>query len=778
MKIRFKDRPRRTIGRARQLACAFVGAMVLAFHPTDVSAQGVGAIRGVVVDAASGAPVPAALVRLAERHRAEPTHDDGAFVLRNVPAGSYALTVQRLGYSPQTRTVEVIAGDTVAVRIELQQAAVRLGPQVVTGTITSRAGEEILSPASVLSEAQLERQLSTTVASTLDGTPGVSVSAIGASTGRPVIRGLGGDRILVLEDGQRSGDLSALSGDHAVAVDPLSAKQIEVVRGPMSLLYGSSALGGVVNVIREEIPASIPEHAHGTLSVQGESALRSGTAGGEVRTRLADNLAARVEGTLRRSGSTRTPVGTLTNTDAQTYGAAAGLGYNQGATHAGISYRYYASDYGIPGGFVGGHAGGVDISMRRHALRGEAERHFGDDGPITARATGTFTDYGHSELEKNGDLGTRYDQRLSTGELLIRHDSVGPLALGALGVRGQFRDIVTGGSLRTPSTSDYNAALYMVEEFGHRALRLQVGARYDHSRYTPRGRRSINVGGTLVPIRPRTFGAFSGSAGLLYAFAPGWRVGSSVSRGYRTPDFNELYSNGPHLAANAFEVGDPELRQETGIGTDVFLRVNRPRVRVEIAAFRNQLDDYITATSRGRAILSAQGQPLFQYTNEDAVYAGAEGEVEWNLTRTLALDITVSHVQARFPSERQRIPVFSFTETSFDTTFVPASQYPSFVPPTNGRVELHHDGPRLHGSGGVRFAARQARTGDFETSTPGFAVGFATVGYRFLRRSQFHTVTLRADNILNTEYREHLSRIKEIMPEPGRNISLLYRLSF
>jgi iron complex outermembrane recepter protein len=208
------------------------------------------------------------------------------------------------------------------------------------------------------------------------------------------------------------------------------------------------------------------------------------------------------------------------------------------------------------------------------------------------------------------------------------------------------------------------------------------------------------------------------------------------------------------------------------------VRVNWSRVRVELAAFRNALDDFITSSSRGRAILSAQGQPLFQYSNEDAVFSGVEGDIEWNLTRTVALDLTVSHVQARFTNERAPIPVFTYTETSFDTTFVPASPYPSLVPPTNGRVELHHDGPRLHGSGGARFALRQSRTGDFETPTPGFAVAFATVGYRFLHRSQFHTLTLRLDNLFDTEYREHLSRIKEIMPEPGRSVSLLYRLSF
>lgn len=767
--------PRRR-GRPARIALSALAALVLL--PAVSVAQGPGVVRGTVVDSISGLPIAAAQVRLAERHRAEPTHDDGVFVIRNIAPGTYALTVQRLGYQPLTRRVEVRPGDTLTVRLALVQAAVRLGPQVVTGTLTTRPGEEVLSPTSVLSEAQLERELGSTIAATIQSTPGVAVSGIGAATARPVIRGLGGDRILVLEDGQRTGDLSSLSGDHAVAVDPLSARQIEVVRGPMSLLYGSSALGGVVNVVREEIPASVPEHAHGTFSAQGESALRSGTVGGELRTRLTRHLATRVEASARGAGTTRTPLGPLENTGGRTLGAAFGAGYVDEGGHAGASYRYYRNEYGIPGGFVGGHPEGVDVEMWRHTLRAEGERHFGVENPILIRAIATYTDYAQRELEADGEVGTTFDQGLATAELQFRHDSLGPLALGALGVRAQFREIETGGSLRTPSTEDVTAAVYLVEEFGHRALRFQLGVRYDHAEYTPRGDGTVDVGGTRVPVRPRTFGAFSGSGGLLYTFAPGWRFGTSVSRAYRTPDFNELYSNGPHLAANAYEVGDPSLRHETGIGVDAFVRVNTSSVRAELAAFRNQLDDFITSSSRGRAILSAQGQPLFQFTNEDAVFTGVEGELEWNLTRTIALDLMASHVQAKFTNSRAPIPVFTYTETSLDTTYLPASRYPSLVPPTNGRVELHHDGPRLHGSVGARFAAAQRRTGDFEEPTAGYGVGFATIGYRFLHRDAFHTLTLRMDNLFDTEYREHLSRIKDIMPEPGRSVSLLYRLSF
>jgi iron complex outermembrane receptor protein len=578
----------------------------------------------------------------------------------------------------------------------------------------------------------------------------------------------------MLEDGQRPGDLSALSGDHAVAVEPATARQIEVVRGPMSLLYGSSALGGVVNVIREEIPASLPDQIHGALLADGASVNRSGTLAGYASTRLG-RLAVRGEGSYRDAGETRTPVGRLGNTDGQTVNAAAAVSWAGSVGHVGASYRFYDNEYGIPGGFVGGHETGIDVRMRRHTVKGEAERVKPLGALSMIKVTGSITEYGHEELEPSGAIGTRFDQFQSVGEVVARHGRAGPLASGAFGVRAQYRDIVTGGTLRTPSTGDQTLAGFVIEEIGTGTIRAQAGLRYDYASYTPRRQTYIFVGGERVPVRARTFGAVSGSFGVLADLREVVHLGASVSRAYRTPDFNELYSNGPHLAANSFDVGDPRLTQETGLGAEVFARFDREHVRGELSVFRNQLDQYIFPSSRGRAELGSQGnRPRFQYTNEDAVFVGAEAQVELALTRRLVVDATTSLVNAHFTSERAPIPVITAT----DTTFVPASGRPPLIPPLNGSVGVRYDRPRSFWGLVMRWADRQDRVGDFETTTAGYALLSANMGWRILAGSRLQTVTLRVDNIFDRLYRDHLSRIKEIMPEPGRNVSLLYRLSF
>jgi iron complex outermembrane recepter protein len=739
-----------------------------------------GTIAGVVLDSASGQPIATAVVRLLELHRLEPTHREGQFAFRDVPPGDYTVVGEQLGYHPATRTVTVRAGEVAQVRLPLHVAPVQHGVIVVTGTLSARSGHELLSPVSVVSGAEMERRMEATVGATLQNEPGVSLASIGPATARPVIRGLGGDRILILEDGVRPGDLSSMSSDHAVAIEPLTARQFEVVRGPMSLLYGSSALGGVVNVVREEIPTSLPEDTHGVLTAQATSVNRGGAAGGYINGAIG-GVAARGEASVRGSSDVHTPGGVLPNTQTRTWNVAGGAATIGRWGHTGASYRYYDNDYGIPGGFIGGHERGVDIRMRRHTARGEVELHPGEGALFsTLEANALFTHYRHVELESSGSVGTRFAQQLISGEGIARHGARGPFAEGAIGFRGQYRNITTGGSLRTPSTYDYTIAGFMIEELGTGALRAQLGARWDWAHYVPRDTTAfINVGGERVPVRTRSFGSLSGSAGLLYTLNDAVRFGASVARAYRTPDFNELYSDGPHLAANSYDVGDPSLKQETGVGVDVFARVSGERVRGELAGFANQLSKYIFPSSRGRAEQGSQGlRPRFQYTNEDARFVGVEGELEWSVHPHWVVNGTTSYVRATFTSDRAPIPILFDDAGNPTDSVIPASKYPPLIPPLNGRAGFRYEFPRYFGGVDVRWAADQNRLGDFEEPTTAYAVADISAGIRVLLGDLFHTVTLRIDNVFDTEYRQHLSRIKAIMPEPGRNISLLYRLRF
>lgn len=750
------------------LASSVAALAASAVAQSSLLAQAV-PVSGRVTDVADGAPLAAAIVRLTELHREVRSHEDGSFSLGLILPGRYQLTVHRIGYSSLTRELEVVPG-LAPLELAMRPSPLQMAATVVTGQVVERGAADAISATNVLSDAKLDRRLDGTLGSTVTGTPGVSMVSMGPATARPVVRGLGGDRVLILEDGLRSGDLSNSSMDHAVAVDPVTARKVEVVRGPMSLLYGSSALGGVVNVIRQEVPDRRFEHLHGALSAQAASANGSGTLGGYAEFPVA-GWSLRSEGSLRRAGNLRTPVGPLANTQIETAGAALGISRVGTWGHTGLSYRYYGNDYGLPGGFVGAHDGGIDITMRRHMFRSESEWHPAAGLFENVKLNASFSDYRHRELSKSGAIGTRFQQLMSAGELVARHRSAGPLSSGAFGLRAQYRDITPSGPIRATPTADWSLAAFVVEEMGEGPLRAQLGLRYDIAHFIPLRERVIIVGTDTLPTRPRRFGAVSASAGALYALDNGLRVGGSLSRSYRTPDFNELYSDGPHLAAYSYDVGDPRLKQETGLGVDVFARIERPRVRGEVAAFASRLQGYIFPRNTGEPGRQAQ-RWKFQYANEDAALVGAEGDLELTLREHVVLEATASYVRGTIAGDRDTIPGVGGEPDRVASAFLP------LMPPLNGRVGLRHETPVWTFGGGVRVATRQTLLGDFETETPGYATFDLHVGWRFVSGARLHAFTLRVDNLLDAEIREHLSRTKEIIPDAGRNVSLLYRVQF
>ena len=224
-------------------------------------------LTGVVRAAETGEVLPGSSVTVVGTGPRAITHGDGSFHLRALPFGSYTLRVERLGYRTVERSVD-FGPDTSPLLVELEESAVDIAGLVVTGTLSERGSDETLRPVNVLAGEELQRRLEETVAATLASEPGVTATSMGPATARPVIRGLSGDRVLLLEDGQRVGDVSNSGPDHATALDPASARRIEVVRGPGALLYGSNALGGVVNVIREEVPRDVVHDLHGTATLQ------------------------------------------------------------------------------------------------------------------------------------------------------------------------------------------------------------------------------------------------------------------------------------------------------------------------------------------------------------------------------------------------------------------------------------------------------------------------------------------------------------------------------
>lgn len=742
-----------TFVRTSMAACAplLSAALLCAGEAGAQAPEHEGEIEGVVRAADTGSPLAGVLVSVVGARPAATTHGDGSFHLAGLRPGEHTLRVERLGY--RTRTVDVTTGDAgTVVVIELEPSPLDVGGVVVTGALSERGASEALRPVNVLSGQDLQRRLEGTVAATLSSEPGVSVTGMGPATARPVIRGLSGDRVLMLEDGSRSGDMSSTGSDHASSLDPASARRIEVVRGPAAILYGSNALGGVINVIRDEVPSDVPHHPTGAVTLQGQTV--TGTLGGSAHMRAAvtDRIPVRVEIGGRSSGDLQTPIGTLENTGTESWNAGGGATWVGENGHLGAAFRAHKNDYGIPGGFVGGHEEGVTIEMERMATKVDG-RVEGEWGPFRSlEVDGQYTWYRHLEIEPPDIIGTFFKLQTTSADVLARHEEWGPFSNGAVGARASLEDFNFAGGLSTPDTDRSTLAAYVFEEIELDPLRIETGLRYDWARADPR---EPDPDSPIGAIRERTFHAASGSLGLLYNLAGGVTVGTSLARAFRTPDVNELYSEGPHLAAYVFEVGNPSLENEVGTGVDVFVRLEREDVSAELTGFRNDISGYIYPSETGDT--SRTNLPVSQFRGDDALLVGFEGGVDWNAVGDLTLHGTASYVEGTREDGDVPLPL---------------------IPPMQGTLGLEYDRPGWFVRGETNLAARQDRLDEFETVTPGYAVFDLSAGLRLTLSGRLHVLTVSAENLTDEEYRNHLSRVKEIMPEAGRGLSVTYRVVF
>lgn len=701
--------------------------------------RGSGHLNGTVVDADTGAPVAFVQVLLEEAARSTVSDEHGTFALVDVPPGIYTLKAFRIGYAPLVQTVRIAPGTTNEVRLQARPTAMSVGDVVVVAD----GGERQLPDAAMQLEGRrLRRQTGGTVAETLKDEPGLAMRSMGPAPARPVLRGLGGERLMVLEDGQQTGDLSGTSADHALVVDPLSAERIELIRGPAALAFGSSVLGGVVNVVRGAIPTSRPRRSSGGMVLQAQS-VNSGVAGGmNLLLPLPANVAVRVDATARQAADVQTPLGSLENTGVAVLRGGFGASVLRPWGTSGMAVSQYWSRYGIPGGFVGAHPHGVDIHMERQQMELQTELNALASWIPRLEARATHSRYQHREYESNGDLGVAYGLLTYTANVTAHTNRDAAAQRGAAGLSLEHRDYAAGGFARTPPSREWTLAGFVHQDAHFGPITVQGGIRYEHRLVQPTGDQPN-----------RRFGGLAGAATVLWHPMQTLTLGLSGVRAIRMPGIEELYSDGPHLAAYSFEVGNPALQRETGYGLELLAQYQRGRTLASAAMFNSWISGYIFPRDTGemnhRVFL-----PIYRYAGEQARMWGADGRFVLPLLPSVTLEATGSYVRGTMPRLNHPIP---------------------WMPPLHGTATARYQWRSLEVGATVRGAGRQGRVGPFETPTAGYVTADVHGQYHFSAGGMLHTLTLGVNNAVDTVYRDHLSRVKSVMPEPGRNLRLLYR---
>jgi iron complex outermembrane receptor protein len=730
--------------------------------PANNSDKNTGTIIGRTVDRETSEPLGFVYLHLEELNKTVTAHADGRFQFQNIPEGEFTLSASRIGYQSVSQVVSVENQDTTEVTISLKSAVLNSQAVEVVGQ-RSGNGANLADVSKTVSGTELRQDLGTTLASTLSNVTGLNARTMGAAPARPVIRGLGGERVLILQDGERTGDVSSQSADHAVTVDPMAAEKIEIARGPAALQYGSNAIGGVVNVVRNQISPSQPDHIHGTMSLQGESVNTGAVAALEAAAPLGNKLVFKFDGNLRSARNINTPEGKLSNSGIFSTNNALGISYIQPWGYAGLASSIYLNNYGIPPDPEGGHENGVDIEMEKFQAEGKTEIQLNNSFFKSLDAGFSYKNYYHQEIEPGGAIGTEFGVLTSNASITTHHEQSGFLDEGSLGFWGETKNYAVNGT-QTPDSDSYSFGIFLIEEKNFGPLHVEVGARFDAINSVPEENKPNS---SIGNIRERTFTALASSASVTYDLGSNFHTGATFLHSFRAPSQEELYSEGPHLASYSYEVGNPDLNPERGLGKELFIRYKTTNTTAELNIYHNLFVNYIYPRNTGRPSSRFPSLNVYQFTGVKALFQGFETSSQIQIFDHWALNGALSYTYAK-----RKITDEEQSAEQLDWQPLP------MIPPFKGTVGLTYASGGFQIGSKMRFAAEQTRTGDFETPTEGYTILDLFGQYRFQSGGMLHTLSINAENIFNTSYRSHLSRIKNLVPEPGRNISLLYRMYF
>lgn len=656
--------------------------------------------------------------------------------------------------------------------------------------------EQLAQSYRVMTGDELTRNLDSTLGATVGRLPGVTTTFFGQAVGRPVIRGLGGPRVRVMEDHIASLDASIVSDDHAVTIEPFLADSIDILKGPASLIYGSGAIGGIVDVHTGRVPLVLPDQPFSGL-VEGRfddvADQRTGVArlDGSV-----GPVAWHADGFSRRLKDYDIPGfaesralraleddddhdedhdhehgdearGTLPNSDLDSQGAALGLSLIGEQGFIGLSFSGLDSDYGLPGGTHAhaheeedeheeheGHGEEhgeeeesvrLDLKQRRWDLAAGLKDPFPNFSELNVRIG--RNDYEHRELEGPGEVGTLYEVKAWEA----RFDAVHvPLAgwRGVIGLQFGQEDFSSAGEEAYAPPSDTETfAVFVVEERPFERFTLQGGARFEHVRIEARDQRS------------RSFDAYSVSAGAIVPLSGQWELGLIADIAQRAPVAAELYSDGPHLATQSFEIGDPELDVEQATNLAATLRYTAGRADGSATLFFSRFGDFIYQAETG---LEEDGLPVRVWSQDDADFWGIEleGRVRLVVDGPVAVD-------ARFMYDRVRAEVD-----------VSGNDRLPRMPPDRVGAGLEAKWQWL--TAGVEYlrAMKQDETAEFELPTPAYDDLRAEIAGRFDFEASSLTVFLQGRNLTDDDQRNHVSFLKDYAPLPGRTVLAGMRLAF
>jgi iron complex outermembrane receptor protein len=628
-----------------------------------------------------------------------------------------------------------------------RKSADKLDAIIVNAVPGGRSADEIVAPVAVLAGSALDDAKGVSLGETVSSIPGVQTSALGTAVGRPVIRGLDGPRVAVLENGLSSQDVSNVSQDHAVTLEPFLADQIEVLKGPATLLYGSGAIGGVVNVVDGRVPEKAPDNGFTGRAEMRHDSVSDGNTGLLRLDAGDDRFAIHVDGMHRDNEDYDIPGGTLANSAVKTTSGAVGASLLGSWGYVGLAVSRFMDLYGSPAepGDAAEGEDPVDIKMAQtnYTLKGGLVQPF--DGIAKIEFNLGHGAYQHVEYE--GDTpGTTFSTTSNQGRLVVTHEALAGWQ-GAFGVQTQHRQFsAVGEETFVPATTTSGVGVFLTEQRDFGPVNVELGARHDRQTVDP-------IDGPRREYSPNSF-----SAGIAWRFAERWHVSMNLDHAERAPSEEELFANGPHEASNTFEIGS-DLGKEKSNQAELGLHFHGDVAEGKVAVYYNKYNNFIYLADTS---LVQDDLPVRTWSQNDATFRGAEAEATFHLSKGT--------------SGNWDLRVFG------DTVRATLSDGGGNVPRIpSGRVgsTLSWTADSLRASVGAIRYMKQDKVADFETDTAGYTLVNAHVAWTFVNddRSQWEAF-VDGNNLTNQTARPATSLFKDVAPLPGRNVSVGVRAYF
>ena len=691
-----------------------------------------------------------------------------------------------------------------------------LSAVIVRATPLPQTAEDLTRQVEVLAGTRLDEAKANSLGETVSRLPGVQSSYFGPGVGRPIIRGLDGARVQVLSDGLAAGDVSTVSVDHAVSIEPFLANQIEVLKGPSTLLYGSGAIGGAVNVVDGRIPERATD-----APLEGRAELRAGSVNDERTgmlrldgTSASGHLVFHVDALHRETGDYDIPGfaesaalreaehgeeeeghgdedeahGTLPNSFVRTDSAALGVSWVGDRGFLGVGASLFNTRYGVPGhshehGHDHGHEGEeeaheeeegavhIDMDQRRYELRGGLDQLGAFDSLRVKLARNEYT---HTEYEGT-ETGTVFDNDSTELRVeLVHRDWAG--WDGAFGLQASERDFrAVGDEAFVPASESRDVGLFWIGKRTFGTVDVELGARHDRNRI------HIDEDEAIGPSRD--FDATSLSAAARWHFGEDLHLSFGLDRAQRSPTAEELYSNGLHVATQSYEFGDPQLQRETANRAEIGLHWHHGPVKFGASVYAVDFQDFVYLADTG---IEDGGTPARVWNQADARFTGGELDLQWTFLDNVSGRWTLRGfgdvVRGKLDGDGTREVSFAVPHGdhvhNYTTDIALSGHLPRLVPWRAG-AELRWESEHWRaGLGAIRYA-RQDRVAEFETETPGYTLVNANLAWH-LDSAGGNALELFVDgtNLLDEEARPHTSFLKDLAPLPGRGISAGVRLFF